>query len=117
MHPSVPTVALIRLARHCRFPHSPSSFVRCRRRSRLSFLFRLRPNQQILVAMTDNLVITAKHILDELNVNNDGDGRADHPLQANCRQQVRDMLNKFIDNNDGDDADSTYRTKMLQLID
>jgi hypothetical protein len=67
--------------------------------------------------MTDNLVSTAMHLLDELNVNNDEDGRADHPLQADCCQQLRDILNKFIDNNDGDNADSTYQMKMMQLID
>jgi hypothetical protein len=67
--------------------------------------------------MMDDLVITAKHLLDELNVINDGDGRADHPLQADCCQQLHDILNEFIDNNDGDNADSTYRAKMLQLID
>ena len=32
--------------------------------------------------MTEDLVITAKHLLDELSVYNEGDGRADHPLQA-----------------------------------
>jgi hypothetical protein len=32
--------------------------------------------------MKDDLVITAKHLLDELNVYNDGGGRANHPLQA-----------------------------------
>ena len=67
--------------------------------------------------MTDDLVITAKHLLDELNVYNDGDGRADHPLQADFFQRLRDIFNEFINSNDGDKSDSTHRTKMQQLID
>ena len=75
------------------------------------------PSQQILVAMTDDLVITAKHLLDELNVYNDRDGRADHPLQADFFQRLRGIFNEFINSNDGDKSDSTYQTKMQQLID
>jgi hypothetical protein len=75
------------------------------------------PSQQILVAMTDDLVITAKRLLDELNVYNDGVGRADHPLQADFFQRLHKIFNKFINSNDGDESDSTYRTKMQQLID
>jgi hypothetical protein len=67
--------------------------------------------------MTDDLVITAKHLLDELNVYNDGDGRADHPLQAYFCQRLRDIFNEFIYSNDGDESGSTYRRKMQQLID
>jgi hypothetical protein len=67
--------------------------------------------------MTDDLVITSKHLLDELNINNDGDGRADHPLQADFCQRLRDIFNEFINSNDGDESYSTYRTKMQQLID
>jgi hypothetical protein len=52
--------------------------------------------------MTDNLVITAKNLLDELNVYNDGDVRADHPLQADFFQRLRDIFNEFINSNDGD---------------
>jgi hypothetical protein len=67
--------------------------------------------------MTDKLVITAKHLLDELNNYNDGDGRAEHPLQADFCQRHRDIFNNFINSNDGDKSDSTYQTKMQQLID
>jgi hypothetical protein len=68
-----PTPSFVRRALHPRFPS---------RHSCLSIPFRPRPSQQILVAMTDNLVILAKHLLAELNIYNDGDGRADHPFQA-----------------------------------
>ena len=67
--------------------------------------------------MTDDLVITANHLLDELNIYNDGDGRADHPLQADFVQRLRDIFNEFINSNDGDKSDSTYQMKMQQLID
>jgi hypothetical protein len=57
------------------------------------------------------------HPIRPLNVSVDRDGRTDHPWQADFRQQLHDIINEFINNNDGDDADSTYQTKMLQLID
>ena len=112
-HPSLllslfPTPSFAPRARRPRFPSCHSC---------LSIPFCLRPSQQILVAITDDLVITAKHLLDELNVYNDGDGRADHPLQAYFCQRLRDIFNEFIYSNDGDESGSTYRTKMQQLID
>ena len=74
----------------------------------------------MLVAMTDDLVIviTVKHLLGELNVYNVGDGRADHSLQADFfKDSVIFFINEFINSNDGNESDSTYRTKMQQLID
>jgi hypothetical protein len=44
-------------------------------------------------------------------------GRADHPLQADFFQRLCEIFNEFINSNDGDESDSTYRTKMQQLID
>ena len=64
----------------------------------------------------DDLVVTAKHLLDELNVSNDACSRTDHLFQAESRQALHDILDEYI-NNDGEDADSTYRTKLQQLID
>jgi hypothetical protein len=59
----------------------------------------------------DDLVITVKHLMDELKVSNDGDGRTrtDHPWQADFCQKLHDIINELINNNDGDDADSTYQ--------
>ncbi len=64
----------------------------------------------------DDLVVTAKHLLDELNVSNDACSRTNHLFQAESRQAFHDILDEYI-NNDGEDADSTYRTKLQQLID
>jgi hypothetical protein len=46
--------------------------------------------------MTVNLVITAKHLLDELNIIDDKDGRTDHPWQAESCQQLCHILDEFI---------------------
>ena len=64
----------------------------------------------------DDLIVTAKHLLDELNVSNDACSRTDHLFQAESRQALHDILDEYI-NNDGEDADSTYRAKLQQLID
>ncbi len=66
--------------------------------------------------MMDDLVVTVKHLLDELNVSNDVCGRSNHLFQAESWQGLRDILNEYI-NNDGENADSTYQTKLQQLID
>ena len=64
-----------------------------------------------------DLLITVKHLLlVEFNINNDGYGMSDQPFQAECRDELRGILNEFLDN-DKDDADLTYETKMQQLID
>ena len=64
-----------------------------------------------------DLLITVKHlILVEFNINNDGCGMSDQPFQAECRDELRGILNEFLDN-DKDDAEFTYKTKMQQLID
>jgi hypothetical protein len=66
-----------------------------------------------------DLLITVKHLLlVELNINNDGGGTSDQPFlsfQAECRNELRGILNEFVDN-DMDDSDLTYETKMQQLI-
>ena len=64
-----------------------------------------------------DLLITVKHlILVEFNINNDGWGMSDQPLQAECWDELCSILNEFLDN-DKDDADLTYKKKMQQLID
>ena len=67
-------------------------------------------------AMMDDFVVTVKHLLDELNVNYDACCGTDHLFQAESRHGLRDILSEYI-NNDREDADSTYRTKLQQLID
>jgi len=64
----------------------------------------------------DDLIVTAKHLLDELNVSNDERSRTDHLFQVESRQALHDILDEYINNN-GEDTDSTYRTKLQQLID
>ena len=66
----------------------------------------------------DDLIVTAKHLLYEFNVSNDTCSRTDHLFQVESRhrQALHDILNEYI-NNDGEDADSTHRTKLQQLID
>ncbi len=61
----------------------------------------------------DDLLVTVKHLLDELNVRNDVCSRSDHLFQAESRQGLRDILNEYI-NNDGEDADSTYQLQQLE---
>ncbi len=63
----------------------------------------------------EDLVVTLKHLLDEVNISNYGCGRTDHLFQAESWQELSGILNEYIGNN-GEDADSTYQTKMLQLI-
>jgi hypothetical protein len=64
-----------------------------------------------------DLLITVKHLLlVEFNISNDGYGMSDQPFQAECRDELCGILNEFFDN-DKDDADLTYETKMQQLID
>ena len=63
-----------------------------------------------------DLLITVKNLLlVELSINNDRCGMSDQPFQAECRDEFRGILNEFIDN-DKDDADLTYETKMQQLV-
>ena len=52
----------------------------------------------------DDLVVTAKHLLDELNVSNDACSRTDHLFQAESRQALHDILDEYI-NNDGKEPD------------
>ena len=46
----------------------------------------------------DELVVAVKHLLDELNVNNDVCCRTDHLFQAEDRQGLCDILNEYINN-------------------
>ncbi len=63
-----------------------------------------------------DLVVTVKHLLDELNISNDGRSRTDHLFQAESLQELRGILNGYI-NYDMGDTDSTNQRKMLVLID
>ncbi len=66
--------------------------------------------------MMDDLVVTVKHLLEEINVSNDACGRTDHLFQAESQHGLRYILNEYI-NNDGEDTHLTYLTKLHQLID
>jgi hypothetical protein len=37
-----------------------------------------------------------KHLLDELNISNNGCGRTDHLFQAKSQQELRGILNEYI---------------------
>ncbi len=64
-----------------------------------------------LWTMMDDLLATVMHLLDELNVSNDAFRSANHLLQAESQQGLRDILNKYINNN-REDADSIKHTKI-----
>ena len=65
----------------------------------------------------DDLVVTVKHLLDELHVNKETCCRTNHLFQAESRQGLRDILENININNDMGDTDSTYQTTLWQLID